>query len=158
MDPKDQQTLLIAVYKENADQARHHEQQREKITSIIAQTTGVVLGLLSISKAGQLQSHPLYAFIALFLVALALVGFMVCWKHNERAELHRERIGQTRKRLSGLSGLDLEKINADANAEHKKHYPVPERIHSDWGWKLFHILVALLGAALLIVWGASRCR
>jgi len=32
MEAKDQQTLLLAIHKENADQARHHEVMRKDVT------------------------------------------------------------------------------------------------------------------------------
>src|SRR5712692_3879927 len=120
MDPKDKQTLLIAVYKENAEQARHHEQQRGKITSIVAQTTGVILGLLTVSKEGTVETHALYVLIAGFLIVLGILGSVIILKHSERAELHRKRIGRIRERLSDLSGEKLKELNIGADAEHEQ--------------------------------------
>lgn len=52
-----EQNIIMGRYRENADQARHHETLRERSTSMVAQTSGVLLGLLGF-KEGRLVSSP----------------------------------------------------------------------------------------------------
>ena len=48
MDSKEHNYLLTR-YKENADQARNHEQLRERTTRMVAMTVGILIGLLALS-------------------------------------------------------------------------------------------------------------
>jgi hypothetical protein len=151
MEPTDQQTLILAIYKENCDQARHHEIQRERVTTIVAQTTGFILGLFGFASA---WSNPKYIHLAIpaFLILLGLWGFVASWKHNERSRLHVQRVRQCRARLSALSGVNLESINSAAETEHLKefgpHAELETRTHLVW--KTFHLLVAVLGIVIFI--------
>jgi 4-amino-4-deoxy-L-arabinose transferase-like glycosyltransferase len=151
MDAKDQQTLILAVYKENCDQARHHEVQRERVTTIVAQTTGFILGLCGFATA---WSTPKYIHLAIpaFIVLLGFWGFVAAWKHNERSKLHVQRVRQCRKRLSVLSGIDLDKINSDAKVKHLAEFGPQAELETRTHivWKAFHLIVAILGIVILI--------
>lgn len=57
------QAVLLARYTENCEQARHHEQLRERTTSMVAQTSGVMLGLLGF-KEGTWKDNAIGLFIA----------------------------------------------------------------------------------------------
>ena len=151
MEPRDQQTLLLAIYGENCDQARHHEVLRERVTTIVAQTTGVVLGLFGFGTAWEKPTH-IHLVIPALIVLLGLWGFAASWKHNERSKLHVQRVRQCRKRLSVLSGVDLDAINYDADILHKKEFGpqagLANRTHIIW--KAFHLLIAVLGIVVFI--------
>ncbi len=151
MEARDQQTLLLAIYKENCDHARHHEIQRERVTTIVAQTTGFILGLFGFANAWA-TPQSIHLAIPAFLVLLGLWGFAAAWKHNERSKLHVQRIRHCRARLSALSGVDLEAINRDARAAHLKEFgrfaKLEPRTHIIW--KIFHLVVAVLGVVILI--------
>lgn len=151
MEPRDQQTLVLAVYKENCDQARHHEVQRERVTTIVAQTTGFILGLFGFAKAWDTPEY-VHLTIPFFIIVLGLWGFVASWKHNERAKLHVQRVRQCRKRLANLSGVDLAAINDDADkahlAEFGPHAELQTRTHLVW--KAFHLLIFALGIGILV--------
>jgi hypothetical protein len=151
MEPKDQQTTILAVYKENCDQARHHEIQRERVTTIVAQTTGFILGLFGFANA---WATPKYIHLAIpaFIVLLGVWGFVAAWKHNERSKLHVQRVRQCRKRLSDLSGIDLEAINSDAKTKHLAEFGPQAELETRTHivWKAFHLLVAVLGIVIFI--------
>lgn len=153
MEPKDKQTLILAIYKENCDQARHHEIQRERVTAIVASTTGVMLGLLGLGKGGELITPSLMLLMSIFIVLLGLWGFAGSWKHNERAALHRERIGQCRIQLENLSGINLVKINELAEEAHVLSFGPNARFETSthYIWKTLHVMIALLGFTMVIV-------
>lgn len=71
--PQPNRDILLARYKENADQARHHETLRERSTVMVAQATGVMLGLLGF-KEGTLSHSSAAAAIAVFIVLLGAWG------------------------------------------------------------------------------------
>lgn len=152
MESKDQQTLLLAVYKENCDHARHHEVQRERVTAIVGQTAGVIIGLFGFSKFSASDIHSVHLIVPVFLILLGAWGFAAAWKHNKRSSLHRERVRQCRKELARLSGIDLTELNARAEANHgnKFGHNVKYEARTHIIWKAFNILVGLLGLALLI--------
>ncbi len=126
MDPKDQQTLLLAYLKENCDQARHHEIQRERVTAIVASTTGLII--------------------------LGTWGYLAAWKHHERSRLHVQRIRECRKQLQVLSGVDLDALNAQAYQEHLARFgrSVLYESRTHLIWKAFPIIVSLIGVAVAI--------
>jgi hypothetical protein len=149
MDAKDQQTLLLAYLKENCDQARHHEVQRERVTAIVASTTGLIMGLFGFSSS---WSHPSSVHLAIpfFLIILGAWGYLAAWKHHERSRMHVQRIRALRKRLSALSGIDLEAVNAEAYQAHVSRFGdsalYESRTHLIW--KAFPIIVSLIGVAV----------
>jgi hypothetical protein len=106
MDAKDQQTLLLACLQENWYQARHHKLQRERVTAIVASTTGLVMGLFGFSSSWR---HPSGEHLAVpfFMVILGAWGYLAPWKHHERSRMNVQRIRALRKRLSALSGITV---------------------------------------------------
>ena len=151
MDAKDQQTLLLAMYKENCDQARHHELLRERVTTLLATTTALILGLFGFSSS---WTNPVAAHLAIpvFLVVLGLWGFLASWKHNERSKLHVQRVRKIREQLTQICGIDLAGINAAAESQHKKDFGrsrlSDSRTHIIW--KTFPILITAIGLAVLV--------
>jgi hypothetical protein len=117
----------------------------------VGQTTGLILGLFGFSTAWN-HPKPVHLVIPLFLILLGLWGFAAAWKHNERSDLHRERIRHYRKALAGLSGVNLQQINDDADKEHitkfGKKAELETRTHIIW--KTFNVLIVLLGLVFLI--------
>jgi len=151
MDAKDQQTLLLAYLKENCDQARHHEVQRERVTAIVASTTGLIMGLFGFSSS---WDHPTHVHLAIpfFLIVLGAWGYLAAWKHHERSRMHVQRIRACRKQLQALSGIDLDALNAQAYEEHMARFGSSALYESRTHliWKAFPIIVSLIGVAAAI--------
>jgi hypothetical protein len=149
MEPKDQLTLLLALYKENCDQSRHHEVQRERVTSIVAQTTGIIVGLFGFATSWANPS-PVRLVIPAFLILLGLWGYFGAWRHYG-SRFHVQRVRQCRSALKGLSGIDLSAMNDRAKAEHLKDFPESSlwepRAHIIW--KPFPLFISLIGFVLL---------
>lgn len=70
-----QHETLVARYTENSEQAREHETLRERTTSMVFQTSGVMLGLLGF-KEGSWQDNPISLFIAVFILLLGTWGLV----------------------------------------------------------------------------------
>src|SRR4051812_16126140 len=100
------QAVLLARYKENADQARHHETLRERSTAVVAQTTGVLLGLMGF-KEGSLSSSHVVPLISSFIVLLGLWGIVSSIVFNSRARRHRRRIDKIKAKLDGYEEEDV---------------------------------------------------
>ena len=149
---KDRLTLLLAIYKENADQARHHEVQRERVTALVGQASGVVLGLLGGKAALGLGSPNIPLVAALFLMVLGLWGYFASSRHYERSRLHVQRLREVRLKLEVLTLVALGAMNDLAEREHEKvfnsHAFRYRRTHVIWN--AFHLLVAALGLILVL--------
>lgn len=144
-------TVLLSVYTENSELARHHDNQRERITGIVAQTSGVLLGLLTISSF-QTVFGLSFLLVGCFITIFGFLGFAFSWKHNERARLHRHRVRTLRKEMSKISGIDLRELNKSASRNHAMDYSriAPESLRLDWIWKSFHLLIVVLGLVIVL--------
>src|SRR6188768_2498329 len=89
--PNPNRDILLARYKENADQARHHETLRERSTAMVAQTCGVLLGFLGF-KEGKVVASPIVLMAGCFIVLLGLWGIFSSLMFEARARRHRARI------------------------------------------------------------------
>ena len=125
------QAVLLARYKENCDQARHHEVLRERTTAMVAQTSGVMLGLVGF-KEGQWKDNPVGQLIAAFIIVLGAWGVFSSVMFEMRARRHRKRIASIRAQLEPNSepGLNTKQMV--------------------WVWVVFHTLIILLGVALYL--------
>ena len=141
--PPDARALLLALYRENSEQARHSERQREAVTAIVVLAAALVLGLVMRRGAPGLLS-------AGFLVALGGFGFAASLRHFERSRLHVQRVHVTRRELSRLFGVDIEQLYGAASEEHEKRFRQlsrrTARIH--YVWQALHLAVVGLGLAL----------
>ena len=96
--------ILLANYKEHADEARQHENQRERMTALIVAVGAGSLGL-AMSKVEAFNQSLLGGA----LVVLGLYGAIFSLKHYERNRRHvalMKGIGQRLEELYPLSQLE----------------------------------------------------
>ncbi len=136
---------LLALYKEQTDQARHHEDQRATISNYALLLAGAVLGLIN---ADALRSAQLQ--LGCFLVITGCFGSFVTAKHYERSRYHARSAGSYRRRIEALQP-DTAIEREDIRSEQRREFPFlnGERL---WTlWVSLHILVAVLGALLAVL-------
>jgi hypothetical protein len=126
------QVLNLAKYAENAAQARHHEAMRQSTTSMVAQTTGVMLGLIGF-KEGTWRGNPVGLIIAGFVVVLGLWGLTSAVYSESRIQRHRARLIEAKKALDPKFVPDF-----------------PTR-HTQWIWYAFHTVIILLGLLMALI-------
>ena len=129
-----QQAILLARYKENSDQARHHEVLRERSTAMVASTTGIMLGLLGF-KEGTVQHSSAAAIVALFIIVLGAWGIFSSLVFEARARRHRTRIDRF-----------LIALGVTISMRRKRH-------ELNFVWLLFHFAVICLGATVWLLVG-----
>lgn len=127
-----QQQVLLARYKENADQARHHETLRERSTAMVAATTGVMLGLLGF-KDGTIHHSEAAAVVGLFTILLGAWGMFSALVFESRARRHRNRIDRF-----------LASLGVTISTRRKRH-----ELNSVW--LLFHAAIICLGVTVSIM-------
>jgi hypothetical protein len=141
--------ILLAFYAENVEQARHHEQQRQTVTSVVALAAAVVVGL--VASRGPLPASGTTLFLAgALLGTLGAYGFVASLRHHERARLHVERAHAVREGLWQRFPGGVGELYAEANRRHARRYPRlserTARLH--YAWQAVHVAVALVGSAL----------
>ncbi|HYC91307.1 MAG TPA: hypothetical protein VEO54_18950 [Thermoanaerobaculia bacterium] len=129
-----EEEILLTRYKENCDQARHHETLRERTTVMVATTTGVLLGLAAF-KDGDLRPGTATNLVASFIVLLGLFGIFASWMFDGRAREHRRRL---------MLALDLLRAQ---DLGHYRRTPIRLAII----WYLFHAGIAVLGGTILVI-------
>jgi len=133
--------ILLARYKENGDQARQHETLRERSTMTVAQTTGVLLGLM-VLKDGSLNSGIIVWLISSFIILLGAWGIFSSIIFDSRARRHRQRIVEIRNKLEEKN----EVIQASFN---------PWEIRLNWVWIIFHLFIMAIGVSMIILRASS---
>lgn len=160
---------LQNMYNEHATQARQHEDQRERMTNLIAGITTVLVGLITYSKLS-IYSLP----SALLLLYIGIHGWRFSLKHYERNRLHVRILKEVRKEIDLDLGLasnptnptvstrNLEAIRKAAEEDHYKHHPAPPseiqikaankiaRSRLYRFWSDLPLVAALIGAGLSI--------
>ena len=152
--PLPDETILLALYKENADQARQHELFRQTITTLVAGITGAVIGLLSLKDTGAVLHSPLLPVIVILVAVIGTFGLIASMKHYERNRMHIERIREIRKALDTLPGITpqlLQNINANAKNTHDPKFPHLSQLELNKVWNTFHLLVVILGITLALL-------
>src|ERR1700732_1188944 len=104
----DPQTYLQAMYKEQCDQARQHENMRQQSTTLVLAVSAALatVGGTAFSatvqpllSAGAPWVLALYALLGWVVMELARLGKALSLKHYERNMLHVARARQYRQRL-----------------------------------------------------------
>lgn len=147
----DGKDILLALHHENSTQARHHEQQRQWGTAIVALAAAVVLARLSVGDGAGAGSTGMLCLHGLFLMMLGTFGFLASLHHHERSRLHVHRVHTVRKELSRLFPVDILDLYATANEAHLKKFPQMSnrtaRVH--YIWQGLHATVIIIGAGLI---------
>jgi hypothetical protein len=125
-----EQDIILARYRENADQARHHETLRERSTNMVAQTSGVLLGLLGFKQGSPVSSTILY-LIGSLIVLLGLWGVYSAVAFDNRARRHRERIDKLLVRLGEITS------------------PSAQKHRLNLVWVAFHLGIIAIGAIII---------
>jgi hypothetical protein len=160
----DPQTYLQAMYKEQCDQARQHENMRQQsmtlvlaVSAALATVGGTALAatvqpLLSVGAPWVLA---LYALLGWVVMELARLGKALSLKHYERNMLHVARARQYRQRLIDLfPNTDYGSVNDDADKCHKAEWKldssiIEARLHEYWLG--IYTFVRYLGIALIVI-------
>jgi hypothetical protein len=135
-------SALALLYKEHADQARQHENQRERATAVIVAIATAIVAVVS-NSGFALRALPL----AVLLIPLGAFGAMFAAKHYERNRFHSFVAGRFRDALDAelsapanvaAPGL-LGGIRGKAETDHPREYTkarARQRPPGVVGWRL----------------------
>jgi hypothetical protein len=145
--------VLLALYNENAAQARQHELYRQAITGVVGGIAGGIVGV-SIKEAHTVLDSPLLPAAGAFLALVGAFGLIATMKHYERNRLHIERMREVRVHLQALPGMPpgiLANINTRANGANDANYPLLSKVRLNWIWNTFHLLVVVTGVVMIML-------
>ncbi len=138
--------ILLANYKEHADEARQHENQRERMTALVIAVGGGSLALATSKVEGVNLT-----LLGVALVVLGLYGAVFSLKHYERNRRHVAVMRGIGRRLEELYPLaNLQGVRAEVNAAHREGFGWVERVRVHHLWIGLPLMVSLLGVALLL--------
>lgn len=160
----DRLTILLDYYKENAAQARQHENQRERMTTIMLSLAVLLVGIITYSE---LSLWSLSASIT--LTALGIFGFLFSAKLYERSKMHHEILKAIRIEIDNgdQSIRPLRELREDAENAHIKTfkwrlaiYPKQNyrganssiaKLRLHFFWELVNLIIFLIGVLFTIV-------
>ena len=140
----EQSDILISAFQEHCTQLRHHETQRSNMTSIIVVVAAGVLAFIANNGVTK-DKWPL----ALFLIFIGIFGALFSAKQYEMLRWNKTIAKKYKEELEMLSKLGLSAIRANADAEHRKRFPILKKLRLFYFWIVLHSLIAGLGLFLL---------
>lgn len=146
----DLKDLLLAKYQEERNYARQHENQRATVTTVIIAIAAATIGFLGTSKGSQFHT-----LAALFLIGLGVFGAILSRKHYERFRFHSLWAKEfDRKLRESEPTLDIEEYDPKLD-KHYKMFPWIGRARLNWLWIGIHLLITVIGIALLVFFPGS---
>lgn len=140
--------VWVQMYQEQIRHVRHHESLRSNATNISVVVSAAILGLFAADVISNRQW-----LLSLFLIVVNLYGVTMSLKHYERSKLHHAVSERYRHVISRASAFDESAINElrrQARSEHRARHYLIGRVRANWMWCGLHVLLALLGAGLLL--------
>lgn len=148
MASKDETDLYWGMYQENTAQARHHETQRQTVSSLTIGLVGVLLSLVAIDRSIAVADLPL----GVFLMLLGAWGAFFSIKQYERASLHMERARHYRTALDeAVPTARLTAIKQAADRINEADWPRFSRLRLYGFWISLHAIVALVGLVVVVL-------
>lgn len=137
--------FLLAVYAEHATQARWHEEQREKVSTLVFAGSGAMLTLAAtLDPPRQNLAHGL-------VTVLGLIGAAIALKHYERNRRHVAAGRAIRERLDAV--LPDAAVGPALRPRPPHESPICrtlERVRLYLLWSLLNAFVSCLGLAMLL--------
>jgi hypothetical protein len=152
----DRADVLVQLYSEERLQARQAEDQRATLTNIIIIAVAAGLGLVADQEFGAAWLPVASAMVLLgtFGAVATRKCFERWFRHWTRAYAYREQLfdlyPEIRDSLSTFSRDTLERTDA-YEAEADKRFRASRSIRLHQVWVAFHLLVAAVGIALVVV-------
>ena len=144
---ENQTNIMLCLYQEHLNQARHQENQRSTMTNLILIICTALLAGITLDKILSLTDLPL----AIFLFTLGIYGAFFCAKYYERFRLHYERSRMVRKQLEKSVGLNTSSESQKAaDLKTKEQFPIMFNVRLYWLWIILMLIISLVGLGLIV--------
>lgn len=152
--------LIWELVKDNFEQARSHEEYREKTVSLTLTVASIFIAALAIdgfaAKSVSLVGHAItfQQLDGICLIAIGGFGALCSQKHYERNRMHvalaqayLEKLAQSK---SSLFPFDVSKAFTEFVSAKKWKASWAEPVKLNWLWTGFPVIVAIVGAILAL--------
>ncbi|MEM6626037.1 MAG: hypothetical protein AAF719_04975 [Pseudomonadota bacterium] len=145
----DRADLLMQIYDEQTNHARHHESLRVNIVSVILTLGSLVIAVICHDGGIFRDDIP----IIVFLGCLGLFGYIASMKHYERNRLHVARAQVMREMAEDSLGADdIGDALRKAGKEHEKAYSFQSGyIRLKYVWAIAPLLLSLAAIGLGVI-------
>lgn len=145
MDDKD---ILLRMYLQECEFARHHEELRATAANIMIGVTAGILGLIAFDQKISANDLPL----TIFLTILGIFGAVFNSKHCERVRLHLNRGKQYFVKLDQVTPeLELMRLRQGGDSATKSKFRILYSLRLNSFWLALHLLISLLGASISVL-------
>jgi len=143
----DDSDVLLKFYEEQRIYGRQSEDQRATITNIVLIVASALLGFISQNKLF-LTTLPL----TILLIVIGIYGAVASEKLYERFQLHDKRSKKLRDQIDKIhpNAYSL-KLIFEADREHKKEFPILQKLRLHYLWLILHLAIAVTGVILTII-------
>src|SRR5262245_43196133 len=116
---------LLVLWKEEWEQARHHENQRTQMANIVLLVSSAIIGFVA-----QQGLRPDMLPLTITLIFLGTFGFVASSKFYERVRAHGAKGNEVEQRLINLlPKIDLAAARLAALNRHRADFPRLSRLH-----------------------------
>jgi len=144
----DERDILIQIYQEDCEFARHHENLRATVANIIIAVSAGILGIVAFDQKVNINDLPL----TIFLTFLGIFGGIFSSKHYERVRLHLNRAKQYFSKLEAIApATNLSELREKGNTANKSRFPRLFDLRLNRFWVALHLLISLLGFTLSFI-------
>ena len=141
--------ILMRMYEEQVRHARHHENMRSQSTNLIIAISAALIAFVAQAS----DSNEKYELlIGACIVLINLYGLFMSLKHYERNRLHVSVAAKYRTWLSKnypVADLKINELRRDGKKAHYSKYKVLKEIRLHVLWLGLHVLLMLLGFAVM---------
>jgi Ca2+/Na+ antiporter len=144
---ENQNSIMICLYQEHLNQARHQENQRSTMSNLILIICSALLAAVTLDKDLSLTDLPL----TLFLFSLGVYGAVFSAKYYERFKLHYERSRIVRKQLEKIiNSIDNKETQKAADIKTRKQFPIMFSLRLYWLWIILMLIISVVGLGLTV--------
>lgn len=142
---------LWHYYDENAAQARHHEEQRERVTTLMV---AIAAALIAFVAEGDVEESDLP--VAIMILILGLFGAVMGLKHYERNRMHTAVMRRIRDEIDRSTPDDvpsLTELRRQGRSDHKGEFKPKLVLALDLYvlWASLSLLISVVGSVLLVL-------
>ena len=146
----DEKQVLLELSKIELEYAKHHDNQRERMTSLIL----IFAGFCIASVGWDRQIGDSDAWIGGFLALVGMFGVIFSLKHYENFKLHYSRFREYRAELDKkFENSPIMNLKNQGDCQHTRNmrYPFTKRIPLHRLWASLPALIAIIGCAIVLI-------
>lgn len=145
----DEKQALLEFAKLELEYAKHHDDQRGRMTSLIL----IVSGFCVASVGWDRKIGDSDAWIGGFLFFIGIYGVLFSLKHYENFKLHYARFREYRKEIDKSFGeIEIIDLKKEGDRKHlaNMRYPFTKKIPLHMLWASLPVLVTIIGVAIFL--------